>query len=118
MNREASRILTDLNALFDEEREVLINGRFGDLAILTERKATLLAGLHGIVGLDDSAALDSIRRRAEGASRLMAASMSGLRAAARRIDSILRAGHSLDTYDQLGRSDTISTAAPDVERRA
>jgi hypothetical protein len=118
MNSESSRILTDLNALFDEERDVLIHGRFGDLAALTERKAALLAVLHGIGGFDDGPVLDSIRRRADGASRLLAASISGLRAAARRIDTILRAGHSLDTYDRLGRSDIISTAAPDVERRA
>ncbi len=118
MNSELSRILTDLNAVFDEECDLLIHGRFGDLALLTERKAALLAGLRGTAGPRDSAALESIRRRADGAARLMAASVSGLRAAARRIDAILRAGHSLDTYDRLGRSDTISTAAPEIERRA
>jgi flagellar biosynthesis/type III secretory pathway chaperone len=117
MTHDTSHLLTSLDAIFDEEREMLIHGRFSDLPAMTERKAAMMDDLRGAIAPDDRTALERVRRRADGSTRLMAASMSGLRAAARRIEVILHAGHSLDTYDWLGRSGTISTAAPDVERR-
>jgi hypothetical protein len=107
-----------LDALLTEERDLLVHGRFADLPGLIDRKAGLVDGLAAAAGPGDAPILDGLRNRADANAQLMNASLAGLRAAGRRIDMILRAGHSLETYDRLGKSGTISTAAPGVERRA
>lgn len=107
--------IAELEALLEDERELLRRGAIESLARLAQRKAGLLAGLSAQA--PDAAAYTRIRRALERNGRMLAAAGEGLRDAAARLRQ-LREGEALVTYDDCGRKRTLAGAGPTVSRNA
>ncbi len=110
--------LTALDGMLDAERHAIRNGEFGGLESLALAKGRLLEQVTASVGRADGDALARLRDKADANQRLLAAAIKGVRAAQRRLDMIRRASSSLNTYDSLGRAQSITPDRGSVERRA
>jgi flagellar biosynthesis/type III secretory pathway chaperone len=106
--------IESLERLLDVERHAIRAGAFAELADIIGRKEALIGTLGGV----GAGRLAHLRGKAEQNQRLLAAALKGVRAAQRRLDMILRASRSLNSYDALGRARTIGSGGPSVERRA
>ena len=97
----------DLERVLTDERQLLLDGRIGDLPGLAERKVALLSGL----GPDPSGAPPRIVEMAEANGRLLEAAGRGLKSALRRIEEAKGAG-TTRTYDGRGRVQALSGQMP------
>jgi hypothetical protein len=107
-----------LAEILRSERGALLSGQFHRLPDLTEIKTALVQQMSAGARPEDVAAIRHAGRLAAGNLRLIAAAKKGLQDARRRMEMILRAGRSLDTYDALGRSTAARLAEARIERRA
>lgn len=117
---DLTRALVALEGLLDAERRAIRAGEFEGLARLADEKARLIdliAG-HASAAPGQRELLVRIQSRTSENQRLLAAAMSGVKAAQRRLDTIRRAARTLNTYDSTGRATTIGTAPGSIERRA
>lgn len=108
--RRQARVL----ALFDEERNILLNGPITALADLVARREALVADLLAAPENVPAAFLSALRARAERNGRLLRASLAGLRAAQAQIEAAERDSRSLVTYTAAGTS--VQVAAPPKTR--
>lgn len=115
---DTDEALSALEGLLDVERHAIRNGEFGGLDQLAAKKSALLDRISASGPRPDAGALDRLRIKADANQRLLAAALRGVRAAQRRLDMIRRASRSLNTYDNLGRAQTIGGGNSTVERRA
>ncbi len=111
---DLARTIELLEQVFDVERHAIRAGDFSGLDVLAVRKEALISDLRGA----PPDALGRLRARAQENQRLLAAALKGVRAAQRRLDTIIRASRSLSSYDALGRACTIASGGSQVERRA
>lgn len=107
----------DLAAVLAEERACLAAGRIADLAALVPRKKAALDALVARGG-EARAILKPLLAEARTNERLLAAALSGVRAALGRVRSIQSAASGLTSYTSEGRTIRHETRAGTVERRA
>lgn len=93
-----SRILR----LLDLERKVILNGPLSGLKPLVERREAAMAEILSADHTLPEAFLAALRSRAERNSRLIMASLAGVKAAVRQIDAIDAARSELRTYTAEG----------------
>lgn len=117
---DLSRALAALEGLLDAERHAIREAAFEGLGRLADEKARLIdiVAAHQVAAPAQRALLERIQARTSENQRLLAAAISGIRAAQRRLDMIRRAARTLNTYDAMGRATTIGSTAGTVERRA
>lgn len=117
---DLTRALHALEGLLDAERRAIRAGEFEGLARLADEKARLIdvISAHAGAAPDQRELLARIQSRTTENQRLLAAAMSGVKAAQRRLDAIRRAARPLNTYDSAGRATTIGSLSGRIERRA
>ena len=108
---------TDLAAVLAEERACLSAGRIAELAALLPRKKAALDALVAR-GAGTRAALEPLLAEARANERLLAAALTGVRAALGRVRSIQSAASGLTSYTSEGRTIRHDTRPASVERRA
>jgi len=119
-NSDLTRALAALENLLDAERHAIREGNFEGLDRMAEDKSRLidLVATHQQAAPAQRELLARVQARTAENQRLLAAAISGVRAAQRRLDMIRRAARTLNTYDAMGRSATIGGGEGTVERRA
>jgi hypothetical protein len=90
--------------LLDLERKVILNGPLAGLRPLVERREAAMAEILAAEADLPEAFLVALKARAERNSRLILASLAGVRAAAAQIDRISAARDQLRTYTAEGAS--------------
>jgi flagellar biosynthesis/type III secretory pathway chaperone len=120
MTNVFSETLEKLEGILEVERHMVREGNFDKLDMLAEEKE---AAMHALSLHSDSAQIfkEQLVRVASIAARnqrLIGAALKGIRAAERRLEMILRANKSLNSYDRLGRAKTIGGGSNNVEHRA
>ncbi len=88
--------------LLDQEHKVILNGPLLDLAALVERREALLAELLGQERDLPEAFIASLKARAERNSRLILASIAGVRSAEAQLAKMDEARDTLRTYSAEG----------------
>ena len=106
--------LTELRALFQEERGLLLAGKLNGLVGLADRKAAVLPRLAGA----NAAALRGLQAQASENHRLLRAVQDGLRAAITRLAAIRTANEGLTSSAADGRTSPHGALTCKVERRA
>ncbi|WP_126978919.1 hypothetical protein [Frigidibacter oleivorans] len=92
-----------LRALIEMEEGALAARDLRRLAALAPEAEAVLAQIDRALPAADPASLRTLRARAESNRRRLGAVLKGLRGALRRVQSIRRAGDSLQAYDAFGR---------------
>ncbi|HRO10975.1 hypothetical protein [Amaricoccus sp.] len=88
--------------LLDLERKVILNGPLSNLCTLVERREAAVAELlEGEAGVPEDF-LTALKDRAERNSRLLLASLAGVRAGAAQVEEIRAARSQLRTYSSAG----------------
>ncbi len=103
-DRRQARVL----ALFDEERDVLLNGPMTALADLVARREALVAELLADPHTVPVPFLVALRARAERNGRLLLASLAGIQVAQAQIEAGEQKARSLVTYTAAGTSVQVS----------
>lgn len=93
----------DLGAALADTRKALMTGDIAALADLTLRTEQAL----GDFMPEDAAALEVLRRQAEGNARCLSAALAGLRAARTRLTEIARLNTTIG-YDDRGQRRSLS----------
>ncbi len=88
--------------LLDLERKLILNGPLSGLAALVERREAAMAEILATETELPEAFLLALKARAERNSRLILASLAGVKAGAAQIEQIRNAGKGLRTYDASG----------------
>lgn len=109
-DRRQARVL----ALFDEERDVLLNGPMTALAGLVTRREALVAALLAGPEPPPAAFLSALRIRAERNGRLLRASLAGIRTAQAQVEASEREARRFVTYTATGSP--VEVAAPTQTR--
>lgn len=89
--------------LLDEERRILLNGPLTALSGIVARREAALAEITATTAALPESFVESLRARAERNSRLIQASLAGLRSADTQIARIEASGRALGTYSANGR---------------
>jgi hypothetical protein len=100
--------------LLDLERKVILNGPLASLRALVDRREAALREILEGEGDLPEAFLAALKARAERNSRLLLASLAGVRAAAARIEEIRAARTQLRTYSAAGAP--VEVREPTVTR--
>lgn len=90
--------------LLDQEHSVILNGPLADLAALVERREATMEEVLSGDGDPTEPFLAAVKSKAERNSRLLLASLAGVRAALEQIGRIRAAGARLRTYGADGQS--------------
>lgn len=118
MSVESRNKLHELYALLEEERELILAGRFSDLTKTAMCKEKLVQEVAS-KNPNDDAILHRISKRLERNRALLTSVVDGLRAASSRLGMLRQTRDSLGFYDREGRKEnrTIQSAKA-LERRA
>lgn len=104
--------------LLDQERKVILNGPLGELGALVERREAAVAEiLEGEAALPE-AFLAALKAKAERNSRLLLASLAGVRSAAEQIARIRAAQDKLRTYSADGQPVEVQQPTISRDKRA
>jgi hypothetical protein len=103
--------------LLDREREIILNGPLTDLKPVVDKRETALAAILTEEANLPAPFIAALRARAERNSRLLAASLAGLKAAEAQIEKIRTAQEQLRTYTAEGTSVEVSTRRATREER-
>lgn len=104
--------------LLDQERKVILNGPLAELAALVERREALLGELLAEERTLPEAFLAAVKARAERNSRLILASIAGVKSAAAQIAQIDGARDSLRTYSPDGAPVEVTQTRITRDKRA
>lgn len=104
--------------LLDLERKVILNGPLSGLKPLVDRRESLLSELLAQETALPEAFLTALKLRAERNSRLLLASLAGMKAAAAQIEQIREAREHLRTYTAAGASIDMRNAPITRDQRA
>jgi hypothetical protein len=104
--------------LLDLERRIILKGPLSELKAVVDRREAVLTQL-----LADGAELPesfvaALKRRAERNSRLLLASLAGLKAAQAQVERIERARDNLRTYSATGAAIDVKRPAVTRDHRA
>ena len=116
-NDVPENIVARLDALVDEEREVLMAGDLQRLAPLLAEKQALIDQLNATDAA--AAGLDALKAKVARNQAMLDGAMQGIRAVTARMSALRKIRQSLETYDETGRRRTIrGDGQHSVERRA
>lgn len=104
--------------LLDLERRVILNGPLAGLKELVERREAVLAELLAQDAAAPEDFLAAVKQKAERNSRLILASLAGIRAADAQIAQIRDARDKLRTYTAKGSSVEVRNATLTRDQRA
>lgn len=110
------RIAAELLELLDTERAALHSCAFDVLDELAERKRYLIQTLGN--NAPDPATIRNIRKRLQDNQALLAAAITGVKAASDRIAALQKVRSGLDVYDQTGQLNQVSAVPPGMEKKA
>jgi len=104
--------------LLDLERKVILNGPLTGLKPLVDRREAAMAEI--LAGASDlpEAFLAALKRKAERNSRLLLASLAGVKAAAAQIERIDSGRDQLRTYTAEGAQIDVTPAAATRDKKA
>lgn len=114
----ASLDLAALENLLEQERVALRSGNLAALGETATRKSDLVDSIARNLNPGDTRRLDVLKSDAQRNQHLIMSAMRGVRAARSRMNAILQAQSSFDTYDTNGRTKSFSVQSGEVERRA
>lgn len=104
--------------MLDEERQLLLSGPLDKLqALVSKREAAMNELLNSGASLPE-AFIEALKARAERNSRLLRASIEGMKSARAQIDEINQQGNSLKTYRADGTQVSVSQARSTRDTRA
>lgn len=104
--------------LLDLERRLIINGPLAGLQPLVERREAAMEEILGSESDLPEAFLTALKSRAERNSRLILASLAGVKAGAAQIERIRSAGGRLRTYSAAGASRELGASEGTRDTRA
>lgn len=117
MAADQTRIVAEVSALLDAQRHALRAGDFAALGPIGTRMEALFARVEATAG-QTRHDLVALKRQAEANGHLLEAARRGVQAARTRFGAIVEAGSQLRTYDDRGRTASVSFDAATMERRA
>ena len=88
--------------LLDREREIILNGPLSELKALVDRRESAIEEVIAEGGSAPEAFLTALRTKAERNTRLIEASLSGVKAATAEVDRLEAATRNLRTYSERG----------------
>ncbi|MGZ9812575.1 hypothetical protein ACXN5S_19095 [Pseudoroseicyclus sp. H15] len=103
------------DTLLSEERQCILAGDFAALSDIGLRKAALFEELRHSA---DAAALRRIGTQLKRNQRLLAAAISGVREAERRVGLLHQAESDFSTYSENGTRNATGRRRPGLEKRA
>lgn len=119
MTGDLQCLWSELDAVFEEERDVLLTGSLARLDFLTRQKSDLLRKLIEHPGHRTSVAPKGLLSKAQRNANLLGQALGGLQAARGRVAEIQIAQRGLATYGPGGQRVTIKARGPGkLERRA
>lgn len=104
--------------LFDLERRIILNGPLSDLQSVVDRRESALSQVLADGPELPEAFVADLKRRAERNSRLLLASLAGLKAAQAEVERIERARDNLRTYSASGAPVDVRRPAVTRDQRA
>ncbi|MCA0920382.1 flagellar export chaperone FlgN [Pseudooceanicola nanhaiensis] len=119
METDRDETLIDaLDALLEEERRTLLSGDLTAIRGLLERKEALVEQLGALEGAAQRE-LEGLQVKALRNQALLDGTLRGIRTVANRMGTLRRIRRTLETYDEAGRRQEVTTQ-PDhqVEKRA
>lgn len=114
MTDSTDQLIDELTELLRVERDTIRNGEFDALTQLADRKLSVMDALSGT----PARKLLQIQAMAHENRKLLEAALIGVRSAQLRLKAIRAATHSYQSYDQSGKSRTISPGGGTLEHRA
>lgn len=119
MTAELEFLWSELDAIFEKERDVLLTGNLSRLDALTKQKSDLLQNLKEHPGHRTDVAPNGLLSKAQRNANLLGQALEGLQAARSRLAEIQIARSGLATYGPAGQRVTIKATGPGkLERRA
>jgi hypothetical protein len=103
--------------LLDQERRIILNGPLSDLKAVVDRRETALAAVVTEDASLPEAFVRTLRAKAERNSRLLLASLAGLRAAEEQLERIRQTAEQLRAYTAEGTSVELGTPPATREQR-
>jgi hypothetical protein len=103
--------------LLDRERAVLLRGPIGELEALVARREAVMAEILADTRPPSAAFVEALRVKAERNSRLLLASIAGLRAGREQVESAGTAGQRLRTYTAQGQALEVNEGAATRDSR-
>jgi hypothetical protein len=100
--------------LLDQEREIILNGPLSGLKALVDRREAAIAEMTAEGGAAPEPFLTALKAKAERNTRLIAASLEGVKAANAEVDRLEAATGSLRTYTERGAP--VDVRAQDITR--
>ncbi len=104
--------------LLDQERKVILSGPLSELAALVEKREALIAELVAAERTLPEAFLAAVKARAERNSRLVLASIAGVKSAQAALERIDAAEGSLRTYSADGAPVEVAAKRVTRDKRA
>ena len=104
--------------LLDQERKVILNGPLVELPALVDRREAAMAEILEAEGTLPEAFLTALKAKAERNSRLLLASLAGVRSAGEQISRIAAASDRLRTYSPDGQPDEVRQPTITRDKRA
>lgn len=108
-------LITQLHALLDDERALLLKGKLDALPALLERKRKLIEGLE----MPPQTDLSDLQSKLTRNHALLSSAMEGIQRVSDRLETLKQMRQSLETYDRQGHRRSITAIQPGrMERRA
>jgi hypothetical protein len=104
--------------LLDLERRIILKGPLGDLKTVVDRREAVLGQLLSEGSELPESFVAALKQRAERNSRLLLASLAGLKAAQAQVERIERARDNLRTYSAAGTAVEVRRLASTRDHRA
>ncbi len=112
-------ILSDLEAVLQQERSALLTGDYPQLARLTAKKEALTEAIERRSDIEVEAG--ELRRLNHSLDRnlaLLDAALGGARDAIARLQDLPRSASGFETYDSTGKPTRVAVRSTQVERKA
>lgn len=104
--------------LLDQERQLILGGPLADLKALVERREAAMTEILATEGPLPEAFLAALKSKAERNSRLLLASLAGVRSAADQITHIQASRNRLGTYSADGHRVELAQTTITRDKRA
>ncbi|WP_439154522.1 flagellar protein FlgN [Yoonia sp.] len=112
----SDRAFAQLSELLSAEREAIRSAAFDVLDDLAAQKAQIFATL--MRGKPDRDQMAGINRQMADNQTLLAAAITGIKAARSRIETLRQVRQELSVYDQSGQMAKVTALHPGMEKKA
>lgn len=112
-------LIDKLDELLDVERRALLNGELDAIAAIAGEKERLIDALNAMEPEGRQPALQDLQNKVSRNQVLLDGALQGIRKVAARLAALRRIRRTLETYDAMGRKQTIQGEVEHkVEKRA